>query len=177
MTRTVVAYASAHGSTEGIAERIAAGLRAAGHTTVMHPLAKPGDIGDFDCLVVGSAIHGGQWLPGTEHALENLINTSPARPVWAFSVSSIGSTTSVLSTWVAHRLRPHVPEPQAVATLRARADVRSHRFFAGAIRPGDWPGVGRIVFRVMGGRYGDARDWDDIDQWTQQIISESIASG
>ena len=60
---------------------------------------------------------------------------------------------------------PAHPRPQGGAGVRRSADVRGHRFFAGSIAPGDWPGVGRVVFRLMGGRYGDARDWTDIDAW------------
>ncbi len=53
--------------------------------------------------------------------------------------------------------------------LRSITDVRDHRFFAGAIASGDWAGIGRIVFRLMGGHYGDARDWVDVDAWTERI--------
>ena len=49
------------------------------------------------------------------------------------------------------------------------ADVRGHHFFAGSIAPGDWPGLGRILFRLMGGRYGDARDWADVDGWVATV--------
>ena len=174
MTHTVVAYASAHGSTRGIAERIADVLRTDGHSVSVHSLADARDVADFDHLVVGSAIHDGQWLPDAEPAALQLATRATGR-VWAFSVSSVGTTTSFLANWVAGRLRPHVPEPHAVTQLRANADVRSHRFFAGAISPGDWPGFGRIVFRLMGGRYRDARDWNDIDRWAQQISAETAS--
>lgn len=62
-----------------------------------------------------------------------------------------------------------MPEPRAVQTLRSKADVHGHRFFAGSIKPGDWPGLGRFAFRLMGGRCGDARDWADIDGWANMI--------
>jgi menaquinone-dependent protoporphyrinogen oxidase len=89
--------------------------------------------------------------------------------VWAFSVSSVGATSSIVSPLLARLLRRITPEPGAVRTLRTVADVRDHRFFAGAIARGDWPGKGKIVFGLMGGRYGDARDWHDIDTWAASI--------
>ncbi|MCR5977901.1 hypothetical protein GDN83_09180 [Gordonia jinghuaiqii] len=129
--RSVVAYASAHGSTEGIARRIA--------DTLASPNSSP---------------------------------SSASAPVWAFSVSSVGATSTFLSPRVAKLLRPRTPLARAVAALETAGSLRAHRAFAGAIARGDWPGFGRIVFRLMGGKYGDARDWDDVDRWTRQILAD-----
>lgn len=41
---------------------------------------------------------------------------------------------------------------------------------------GDWPLLGRVVFKIMGGRYSDARDWSDIDAWADGIV-EQLRSG
>lgn len=166
----LVGYATAGGSTRGIAERIAAGLH--GGTAV--ELRVPGEaasVRDYDALVLGSAIHNGQWLPAAADAVERIRAELEGKTVWAFSVSSVGATSTTLSPRLARYLRRGTPEPRAVQMLRSVADVRDHRFFAGAIGPGDWPGFGRAVFRMMGGRYGDARDWDDIDAWTGRIRS------
>lgn len=171
----LVGYATAGGSTRGIAERIAAGLH--GGTAV--ELRVPGEaasVRDYDALVLGSAIHNGQWLPAAADAVERIRAELEGKTVWAFSVSSVGATSTTLSPRLARYLRRGTPEPRAVQMLRSVADVRDHRFFAGAIGPGDWPGFGRVVFRMMGGRYGDARDWDDIDEWTGRIRS-GLAEG
>ena len=77
-----------------------------------------------------------------------------------------------VSPSLARFLRSRTPLPRAVQHLAAVADLRGHRFFAGAIAQGDWPGLGRVVFRLMGGRYGDARDWPDIDAWAHAIARE-----
>lgn len=164
-----VVYSSAHGSTREIAERIADRLRAEGHTVTTTPLDAEVDIHDCDLLVIGSAVHNQQWLPEAENAVTALGEQLRGKSVWAFSVSSVGETSSFLSDRVARYLRPKRPEPRAVSELREIVDVRGHRFFAGAISPGDWPGIGRVVFRLMGGRYEDARDWDDIDSWAMGI--------
>ncbi|MGV9746426.1 flavodoxin domain-containing protein [Rhodococcus zopfii] len=172
--RVLVGYATAKGATRGIAERIATGLEQAGHTVDSRELSAVTSIGAYDVLVVGSAIHNGQWLPDAADALDRLGPDLGGRAVWAYSVSSVGASSSLLSPRVARYLRRVTPEPKAVQALRASAaDVRGHRFFAGTIAPGDWPGVGRIVFRLMGGHYGDARDWADIDEWVATVRAES----
>ncbi|MDJ0008520.1 MULTISPECIES: flavodoxin domain-containing protein [Gordonia] len=174
--RTVVAYASANGSTKEIADRVADGLRAAGATVHLCDLTAAGPpdhtaIG-ADHLVIGSAIHNGQWLSAAERFAEMVANERDG-PVWAFSVSSVGETSTFLSPRVARFLRPRTPLPRAVAAIEASGTLRDHRKFAGAIAKGDWPGVGRIVFRLMGGDYGDARDWGDVDHWCRQIVDDN----
>ncbi|MCX2753631.1 MULTISPECIES: flavodoxin domain-containing protein [unclassified Gordonia (in: high G+C Gram-positive bacteria)] len=167
----MIAFDSAHGATEGVAQRIAGGLRAGGDSVELWPLRGDHTPDRAERLVVGSAIHNGQWLPAAEHLADSLAEAAPA-PVWAFSVSSIGATSTFLSPLVARWLRPRTPVPRAVAAMEHTGALRGHRAFAGAISPGDWPGLGRVVFRLMGGRYGDARDWDDIDRWTEQILAD-----
>ncbi|MFC5889946.1 MULTISPECIES: flavodoxin domain-containing protein [Kitasatospora] len=69
--RVLVGYAGEHGSTRGIAERIAAGLRRHGHHVVVMSLVPLGpslvledtELEDLDAAVLGSAVHDGRWLP------------------------------------------------------------------------------------------------------------------
>ncbi|MDV7136573.1 flavodoxin domain-containing protein [Williamsia muralis] len=174
MTNTVVAYATAHGTTQSIAQRIAEIVGGKGDDVELRALDERsglGDLAEVDCLIIGSAIHNGQWLPAAEAAVRAFQQPHDPLVVWAFSVSSVGATSSFLVWPVARALRHVTSEPRAVTELRTQADVGSHRFFAGAIAPGDWPRTGRILFRLMGGRYGDARDWDDVDEWAGRIIS------
>ncbi|MEU5842629.1 flavodoxin domain-containing protein [Rhodococcus sp. NPDC047139] len=169
----LVAYATAGGSTRGVAERIATGLEGCG-TVELRNSTEVDSLRRYEALIIGSAIHNGQWLPAAAETVERLRAELEGRTVWAFSVSSVGATSTTLSPRLARYLRRATPEPKAVQDLRSVADVCDHRFFAGAITPGDWPGFGRIVFRLMGGHYGDARDWDDIDEWTGRIRTQLV---
>lgn len=166
---TLVSYATAKGSTRGVAERIAAQLESLGETVDAQSLHAVASVQEYDTLVVGSAIHSGQWLPEAVDAIARLRPQLTGRSVWAYSVSSVGVTSTILSDRVAPCLRRVTPEPRVVQLLRETADFRGHRSFAGAIGPGDWSGLGRVLFRLMGGHYGDARDWTDIDQWAKTI--------
>jgi menaquinone-dependent protoporphyrinogen oxidase len=58
----LVAYASRHGSTAGIADRIAAGLQAAGVSAEAVAVSEVGDVERYDAFVVGSAAYLFHWL-------------------------------------------------------------------------------------------------------------------
>ena len=174
--KILVGDATGKGSTRGVADRIAVRLGSAGHVADVHNRGAAPDPSGYDADVLGSAIHNGQWLPEAADAVERRRQGLLGRTVWAFSVSSVGATSSLIAARLARFLHPRTPAPKAVQALRRSADVRGHRFFAGSIAPGDWPGVGRVVFRLMGGRYGDARDWADIDAWADGIAHALDAS-
>jgi menaquinone-dependent protoporphyrinogen oxidase len=55
--RVLVAYATAAGSTAGIAERIAEILRTTGCEAACRPAGPDVDPAGFDALVLGSAVH------------------------------------------------------------------------------------------------------------------------
>ncbi len=58
----LVAYASKHGSTQGIAERIAEKLRQLGKEAEARPVEEVSDPGSYEAFVIGSAIYYGSWL-------------------------------------------------------------------------------------------------------------------
>ncbi|URN11514.1 hypothetical protein LUW77_04675 [Streptomyces radiopugnans] len=46
---------------------------------------------------------------------------------------------------------------------------RDHAMFSGVVAPEHLPGAGRAVFRAMGLRYGDYRDWEAIDAFADTV--------
>ncbi|MER7751923.1 flavodoxin domain-containing protein [Kitasatospora sp. NPDC097643] len=176
--RLFVGCASAHGSTTGIAERIAADLRGHGYEVVVSALSHAPDPSAFDAAVLGSAIHDGRWLPEAEEFVRRNADALAQRPVWLFSVSLVGERSSAFHPRMARRLRRmrarHLPE-QAAPIRRAVRPLGEHDF-AGAVEPGHWPVTGRLVFRLMGGRFGDHRDWAEVDDWGREI-AQALAAG
>jgi menaquinone-dependent protoporphyrinogen oxidase len=161
----LVAYASAHGSTKGVAEAIARQLSEAGVSVDLHAADDVADLRAYDAVVLGSAIHNGQWLTPASKLLID-IGRDPTRPLWLFSVCTIGDTTSFLPPRVSRLARRARKLPPGIAESAA-----THRFFAGVIEKSHWNALGRLFFLVTGGRYGDQRDWADIDHWTNEIIA------
>lgn len=168
----LVAYATYKGSTQEIAHRLAARMREQGLVVDVRPVVGAGDITHYDSVVVGSAVHGGRWLPEAERFVDEAAPVLRRRPTWLFSVGTVGDNESMFSPWIARGLIALRRETPEVIALRRATRARGHRNFAGVIAPGNWPLLGRLVFRAMGGRYGDHRNWAAIDQWADSIATE-----
>lgn len=176
--RVLVAYATDHGSTRGVADRIAGRLQQRGVDAEARAVAEVLQVSRYGAIVFGSAIHGGKWLPAARQFADRSAASLRERPVWLFSVSTVGDEESMFPDPVANRLRAWRGETPEVAELRRLLHPREHRNFAGAIARSHWPVTGRAFFRATGGRYGDHRNWPAIDAWADLIAAQlQIKSG
>ncbi|WP_149550183.1 flavodoxin domain-containing protein [Streptomyces marokkonensis] len=162
----LVGYATAHGSTRTIAERTAAVLSRAGLTAGARSMADVGDPGAYRAFVLGSAVHGQSWLPPARDFLRDHLDVLASRPVWLFSV---GVPAALRGPW--RRLAPG-ELPAIEEGLPPDLRPRGHRLFSGVVERGDFPRAGRVFFRLVGGRYGDFRDWEAVDLWAGGIAGE-----
>ena len=168
----LIGYASAHGSTRGIAERIAARLGRQGFETVTRAMDQVDDAASYDAFVLGSAVHNQAWLPAASAFVQRNTEALAARPVWLFSVSSVGDHGSFFSHLVARLFRKVRSESKEVAGYRKALHARDHHGFAGAIERSHWSLPGHLFLKALGGHYGDHRDWDEIDEWADDIARE-----
>ena len=159
----LVAYATAHGSTKQVAARIAERLRAAGAVVDLRAADDVDDASTYSAVVLGSAVHNGRWLTPAS-ALLARIGERSAGELWLFSVCTVGETTSFLGPRLSRLARGRRPLPEEIARTGA-----PHRYFAGVIERSHWNVLGRLFFLVTGGSYGDHRDWEDIERWSDQI--------
>ena len=165
----LVAYASAHGSTKGVAQEIANRLTTAGVKSHLRAADDVDESDAYEAVILGSAIHNGRWLtPASE--LLHVVQRRTGRPLWLFSVCTIGETTSFLGPRLSRLARRSSRLPGDVAASGA-----PHRFFAGAIERSHWGRLGRLFFVLAGGTYGDHRDWADVDAWATNIALELTA--
>lgn len=174
--RVLVSYATAHGSTTGIAERIGGRLTDAGCAGDVRPVEEMQAIDGYDAVVLGSAVHDAVWLAQGRAFVKRHQAQLRRRPVWLFSVSSVGDTTSFVSPKVARALRQLQNEPRDVARFRQAIGARDHRNFAGAVQPKQWGMKGHLFLKATGGQYGDHRDWEDIEDWAGGIARTLMAT-
>jgi menaquinone-dependent protoporphyrinogen oxidase len=167
----LVLYATAHGSTQGIAERVADRLRDRGHDAVARPADATAVIGRAHAVVLGSTVHHGQWLADAGDLLRRHTNELRDRPVWLFTVSSLGEGSSFFGPRVSRALRrerdAHLPPAQR-ERLAAVAPV-DHHDFAGAVEADHWGLTGTLALYALGGHLGDHRNWDEVDAWADAI--------
>ena len=167
--RVLVGYATAHGSTAGIAARIGERLAGAGCEVDVRSVDEIEAVDGYGAVVLGSAVHDATWLPPAKAFVRRQRTALARRPVWLFSVSSVGDTSSFLSPGVAGALRQIRNEPKVVTRFRRAIGARDHHNFAGAIERPQWGFKGRLFLKASGGRYGDHRDWEDVDGWAAGI--------
>lgn len=170
----LVAYATCHGSTRGIAEKIGARLEAADLHVQVHAAGEMQDVGAYEAAVIGSAIHGGRWLPDGSDFVRQFGPHLRGRPVWLFSVSTLGDEESMFRPRVARRLRALRKDTDELLEFNRTVEPVEHRNFAGVAGRHDWPLMGRVFFWVAGGRYGDHRNWAAIDAWGDRIASHLL---
>ena len=170
----LVAYASKHGSTKGIAERIAKRLTAAGLAAEALPVESVRSVEGYDAVVLGSALYMFHWLKdATAFASQNRRALS-ARPVWLFSSGPFGPEP--LDKKGNKKLE--VSGPRELDQLRAMLNPRDHRVFWGAWSRSNKP-IGfweRMVNVMPAGRASmpdaDFRDWPNIETWADGIAAK-----
>jgi menaquinone-dependent protoporphyrinogen oxidase len=164
-SRVLVTYATAAGSTAGIAERIAATLRDEDCAVVCRPVGPDLDPTEYDAVVIGSAVHSMAWLRPAIDVLGRIPDAGH-RPTWCFSVGGVaphGPVTRYMTTQEARKVEQGFP---------ASFHAREHRFFGGIVDMSGVPLWGKVFWRLVGGRPGDHRNWPAVDAWARQIAAE-----
>ncbi|WP_218037967.1 flavodoxin domain-containing protein [Streptomyces lycii] len=168
--RVLVTYAGVHGSTRSIAERIATRSGELGVAADVLPAGAVDDLRGYDAYVLGSAVHDMAWLPEALALVHRDAELLARRGVWIFSV---GMPSALRGPWKALVSRE---EGQVTGDLTEELRPRGHRLFSGVIRPEHLSRAGRLRLRAMGLRYGDYRDWPDVDAWARAIGSDLLGS-
>jgi menaquinone-dependent protoporphyrinogen oxidase len=169
----LVAYASRHGATKGIAERITQRLRTAGLEVELRPAADPGALGGYDAFVVGSAVYMFHWLKDGVRFVRRNRAALRARPAWLFSSGPLG--TDVVDK-DGRDVREAAQAKETVELCEA-AGARGHAMFFGAWQKGKPVGLAERFVTIMPAArdampIGDFRDWDVIDAWATGIAAE-----
>jgi len=162
----LVGYATSHGSTREIAERLAAGLSKAGLHAEARAMETVDDADAYRAFVLGSAVHGQTWLDEAKDFVRDNLDVLGPRPVWIFSV---GMPSALRGPWKRLALKEI---PLIVESLPGDLSLRDHQLFSGVVSREQLPLTGRILFHLVGGRFGDYRDWDAIEGWASGIADE-----
>ena len=171
----LVAYASRHGSTRGIAERIADRLQHDGVDALALPARDVRNVSDHEAFVVGSAAYMNRWLDDARSFVRRNHSILASHPVWLFSSGPVG--TDLVDA--KGRDVMVASEPKEFVEFGAMIHPRDQRVFFGALDP-DAPPIGlaeRLARHLPAVARdaipsGDFRDWEAIDAWADQIALE-----
>jgi menaquinone-dependent protoporphyrinogen oxidase len=155
--RVLVAYASKHGSTREVAERVAEVMRGAGLDVDVMAAADVGLLRGYDTVVLGGALYTGRLHKDARRFL--------ARHREALSVRSVA----------VFAMGPKSLEPSEVSGSRGQLDralaktpeiePTSVAIFGGVVDPGKL----RFPFSRMPA--SDARDWHAIETWAAELAA------
>jgi len=161
VTVILVAYASKHGATEGIARHIAERLGSRGKQATAVSVDGLADIGQPEAVVLGSAVYAGSWMKEAVEFAQAHRATLAQVPVWLFSSGPLGE-----------EIKDGMEQIRQLPELRELLDPKDHRIFFGAL---DIEKLGfgeRMIVKAVKAPDGDFRDWDDIGAWAGEIAAQ-----
>lgn len=171
--KVLVAFATRHGATKGIAERVAQTLGQRGHEVTLRPVEQADRLDEYDAFVVGSAAYMGGWLREATQFVRRNQTVLAGRPTWLFSSGPIGAETvdksgrDVLET----------TRPREFAEFAELVRPRDMHVMFGAWDPTAPPvGIAERIMALTPARSalpaGDFRDWAAIEAWADRIAAE-----
>lgn len=169
----LVAYATHHGATREIAERVASTLAQYGLQVSVEQVDRTRDVARYDAFVIGSALYCGWLKEATEFVRRNKA-TFAGRALWLFSSGPLGTA----ATDAQGRDVRATAIPKEIVELSKEVGARDHHVFFGAYDPTAKPiGFLERTFKLVPNnaailQAGDFRDWGEIRAWAAVIAAE-----
>ena len=163
----LVAYASKHGATAEIAERIAETLRGSSCPAKAVPVEAVSDLSEYRAVVLGSAVYMARWRREARRLARRHQNELRTMPVWLFSSGPLDSPKE----------KPNAYKPPPGAKrLSKRLGAREHVVFGGRVPAQPGNPIERAIVRNTPPERRDARDWEAIDAWARSIAADVPAA-
>jgi menaquinone-dependent protoporphyrinogen oxidase len=169
-TQVLVVYATKHGATAEIADKIGQVLRQAGLRTDVLPMDRISNLHCYDAVVLGSAVYIGRWRKEAAKFLKVNEKVLAEKLVWLFSSGPTGKGNPVelLKGWyfpqalqpIADRIRP-----RGIAVFHGTVDMKKSNF------------IEKWMMNKVKAPLGDFRDWEAISSWAASIANVLTEKG
>lgn len=161
-SKVLVAYATKHGATAEIAQKIGEVLRRQGLDADVLPVKEVKDLGPYTAVVLGSAVYVGQWRKEAVKFLEANEKALAERDTWLFSSGPTGEGDPVelLQGW-------HFPQKQQAIVGRIRP--QEVIVFHGNLDEEALNFLEKQMIKMVKAPTGDFRDWDGIVSWANEV--------
>lgn len=87
----LVTYATRYGSTQEVAEAVAATLREGGLEVDLRPMREVGSLEGYRAVVLGAALYIGKWHPDAHRFLQRHQEALTRRPMAVFALGPVGT--------------------------------------------------------------------------------------
>lgn len=142
--------------------RIAGVLRNAAMDVDVRHVDDIASVASYDAVVLGCGVYDGSWPGEAIRFVGREGDRLAKRPVWLFSVGSFGDSHPLIG-------RLMKKEPHEIAEVERALRPQGYRVFAGVIDLARWPAWAGVLFRALGGRNGDNRQWPVIERFASSI--------
>lgn len=165
--KILVAYASQFGSTGEVAEFIARTLCENGAVAETKRIEEVVDLGIYRAVILGSAIQYDKWMPAARNFVIRHQDELEGMPVAFFFTCLTLSRRTEKTEQVA------VNYSRRLYDLSMRVKPIDVGGFGGVLDYGKLPRffrlLSRLLYRVLGVKEGDYRDWTAIRTWTRTV--------
>lgn len=152
----LLAYASLYGSTQEVAEAIAAELRLAGMEIEARVMSGVDGLDRYDAVLLGAAIYNTRWHPDAHRFLSRHQAALRLRPVVIFALGPLSTSAAAMAR----------AQRQLQAELARYPWLKpvTTQMFVGKIDPSK---LG--LFERLGVTPSDKRDWNAIRTWARSL--------
>ncbi len=161
--KVLVCVASKYGATAEIAHAVADVLAERGCEVTVLPPQEVGAVGEFDAVVLGSAVYMGHWMKPARELAERSAAALGARPVWLFSSGPVGEPPKPADN------------PVDVSEILQAAKARDHRIFTGKLARKHLSFPDRAMASAVRAAEGDFRNWAEIRAWAASIADTMLS--
>lgn len=169
MVETIlVAYATRYGSTQEVAEQVAAILREGGLQVEVKPAGQVRDLTGYRAVVLGAPLYIGRWLKDAHRFLTKHQAALGQRPVAVFALGPTRESTEADIAGIRASLDKELAvypwlKPVAVALFGGKYDPAKLRFPDSLLSA-------LPASPLHNAPVSDARDWDAIRAWAQSLV-------
>jgi menaquinone-dependent protoporphyrinogen oxidase len=162
----LVAYSSRMGATADIASAIGEQLTHRGYQVDVRGTASAPDARLYSGVIVGSALHLGQWDRDAVNYLKRQAADLSERPTWLFQIGPSGPASD----------GAHPAVPHAVHKLCFGIGIEDPMTFGGNLDPA--AAEGSVSHWLSSGHdeTGAFRDWHQISRWADAVADQLDAS-
>ncbi len=158
----LIAYISKTGTTKEVGEEIAKVLHDNGLETEMKELSSIQELDAYSGVIIGAPINGFRWLPEAQTFIENNQDRLKDIPTSYYMLSYLLKTG-----------RASLKQKMKKTLDRASSIVKpvSIGYFGGKVDE-NFPSLFRLLFGVKKDAPLDARNWDEIRSWANELATK-----
>ncbi len=160
-TTILVAYATRYGSTQEVAEHVAAVLLEAGHPVAIHPAGDVRSLEEFDAVVLGAPIYMGNWHRNARRFLSRHQTALTQRPVAVFALGPLERDEE--------QMREAIGQFEKILAKTPWLDPVDKEVFVGKFDPDKLTFPHNLLPLGDALPEGDNRDWEAIRGWAGEL--------